>query len=221
MKGIIIGIICLFLFHPVCAQDQWKNIYRESAWAERDQWQRAGELIKLLDIKAGSIAADIGCHEGYMTTKLSPVVGKTGNVFAVDIDQAKLNLLKNHLEDRKIENVTLIKGDEDNPKLAANTFDAILILDAYHEIDDHDKILQHIKVALKVGGRLVLCEPISATRRKFSRSEQELKHELGINFAVEDLKKAGFEITFQKDPFADRTKVKGDTMWVIVAIKKR
>jgi hypothetical protein len=42
-----------------------------------------------------------------------------------------------------------------------------------------------------------------------------------INFAIEDLKQAGFEISYQKDPFADRTKVKGDTMWVIVAVKKR
>lgn len=221
MKGVIIGLFYLFLFHLAYSQDQWKNIYRESAWAERDQWQRAGDLIQLLDIKEGGVAGDIGCHEGYMTTKLSPVVGKTGKIFAVDIDQSKLNLLKNHLEDRKINNVTLIKGEEDNPNLSSNTFDAILILDAYHEMDDHDKILHHIKVALKVGGRLLLCEPISASRRNFTRAEQELKHELGINFAIEDLKLAGFEISYQKDPFADRTKVKGDTMWVIVAVKKR
>ncbi len=41
-----------------------------------------------------------------------------------------------------------------------------------------------------------------------------------MNFALEDLKKAGFEIMVQKDPFVDRKKVKGDMMWIIVAQKK-
>ncbi len=220
MKGIVIILLCSLFIPHTNAQDPWKNIYRESAWAERDQWQRAGELVRLLNIKQGSQVADVGCHEGYMTTKLSPAVGTTGKVFAVDVDQTKLNLLKNHLEDRKMGNVTLIKGDYDNPKLPVNSLDAVLILDAYHEMDDHDKILQHIKVALKPGGRLLLCEPISEARRKFSREEQERKHELGINFAEDDLKRAGFEITYQKDSYVDRVKVKGDMMWVIVAVRK-
>lgn len=220
MKGIIITILSFLSVHCTIAQDQWKNIYRESAWAERDEWQRAAELIRLLSIKQGSQVADIGCHEGYMTTKLSPAVGTSGKVFAVDVDQSKLDLLKNHLEDRKIGNVTLVKGDYDNPKLPVQTLDAVLILDAYHEMDDHDKILQHVKDALKHGGRLLLCEPISESRRELTRAEQERKHEVGINFVIADLRMAGFEIKYQKDPFVDRTSVKGDKMWVIVAIKK-
>lgn len=216
--------IFMILLFPIsiCAafgQDQWKNIYRESAWTERDKWQRANELILELNITEGSQVADIGCHEGYMTIKLSKTVTEKGKVYAVDVDQSKLTLLKNHLEERKINNVHLVKGDYDNPKLPANALDAVIILDTYHEMDDHDEILRHIKVSLKKGGRLLLCEPIAETRRKLSRAEQEQKHELGINFALEDLKKAGFEITYQKDPFVDRSKAKGDVMWVIVAEK--
>jgi hypothetical protein len=62
-----------------------------------------------------------------------------------------------------------------------------------------------------------LCEPIAAERRKLSRAEQEKKHELGMKFALADLQKAGFKVAFQKDPFIDRKKEKGDEMWVIVA----
>jgi ubiquinone/menaquinone biosynthesis C-methylase UbiE len=201
-------------------QDPWKNIYRESAWAERDSWQRADDIIKLLKIKSGSHVADIGCHEGYMTVKLSREVGANGRVYAVDVDQSKLDLLREHLTDRKIGNVNLIKGDYDNPKLPVNSLDAAIILDTYHEMDDHDKILEHIKSSLKNGGRLILCEPIAEARKKLTRAEQEKKHELAMNFAYEDLKKAGFEIVVQLDPFVDRTKVKGDMMWIIVAQKK-
>jgi ubiquinone/menaquinone biosynthesis C-methylase UbiE len=201
-------------------QDPWKNVYTESAWAERDKWQKADELIRQLTIKPGSNVADVGSHEGYMSFKLSAVVGNDGKVYAVDVDQSKLDKLKAHLTKRNITNVELIKGDYDNPKLPLNSLDAVIILDTYHEMDDHDKILQHIKASLKPGGRLLLCEPIADERRKALREDQERKHELGMSFAREDLQKAGFTIIRQQDPFVDRSKEKGDKMWMIVASKK-
>jgi len=213
----IILIVCSL---SARGQDPWKNIYRESAWADRDTWQRADDIIDLLKIQEGSTVADIGCHEGYMTIKLSGEVKNKGIVYAVDVEQGKLDLLKKHLADRKMSNVRLVKGDFDNPKLPTNSLDAAIILDTYHEMDDHDKILEHIKASLKNGGRLILCEPIAEARKKLTRAEQEKRHELGINFALDDLKKAGFEIVFQKDPFVDRSKVKGDMMWIVVAQKK-
>lgn len=202
------------------SQDQWKNVYTESAWTERDKWQKADELIHQLNIKSGSKVADVGSHEGYMTVKLAAVVSSVGKVFAVDVSQSKLDKLKDHLTKRGITNVELIKGDYDNPKLPLNALDAVIILDTYHEMDDHDKILQYIKSSLKPGGRLVLCEPIADERRKLIREDQERKHELGMNFAFEDLQKAGFTILKQQDPFVDRSKEKGDKMWLIVAVKK-
>ena len=216
-----IGIFILTFYSlTVAGQAPWKNIYRESAWAERDTWQRAHDIIEFLKVQEGSTVADIGCHEGYMTIKLSGEVKAKGIVYAVDVEQDKLDLLKKHLADRKINNVRLVKGDYDNPKLPTNSLDAAIILDTYHEMDDHDKILEHIKASLKNGGRLILCEPIAEARKKLTRAEQEKRHELGINFALQDLKKAGFEIVFQKDPFVDRSKVKGDMMWIVVAQKK-
>jgi hypothetical protein len=40
-----------------------------------------------------------------------------------------------------------------------------------------------------------------------------------MNFALEDLKRAGFKILFQDDAFVDRLKEKGDKMWLIVCEK--
>jgi len=219
MKNFI-TVLLMLLSTASFAQDQWKNVYTESAWAERDKWQKADELIRLLNIKSGSKVADVGSHEGYLTVKLSSIVGSKGKVLAVDVSQSKLDKLKDHLVKRSITNVELIIGDYDNPKLSVNSLDAVIILDTYHEMDDHDKILQHIKASLKSGGRLVLCEPIADERRKLVRKEQEAKHELSMNFAQEDLQKAGFTILKQQDPFVDRSKEKGDKMWLIVAVKK-
>lgn len=212
---ILFALTPSFLF----AQNADLNVYTESAWTERDKWQKAGDLIGQLNIKSGSRVADIGSHEGYMTIKLAAVVKGEGKVFAVDVDQPKLDKLNDHLKRRNLNNVEVIKGDYDNPKLPLNTLDAVIILDAYHEMRDHDKILKHVWESLKAGGRLVLCEPIADERRKLSRADQEKRHELGMNFALEDLQKAGFTIVSQQDPFVDREKEKDDNMWLIVARK--
>ena len=208
----------LFAF-SLSAQDQWKNVYTKSAWADRDKWQKADELIRQLNLKPGSQVADIGCHEGYMTFKLSTVVGEKGLVYAVDVEQAKLNQLKINQEQSKVKNVVVVKGDYDDPKLPINSLDAVIIVDTYHEMDDPHTILKHILAALKINGRLVLCEPIENGRRKLPRADQERKHELGMNYAIDDLKKAGFTIIKKQDPFVDRSE-KGDRMWLLVAVKK-
>jgi ubiquinone/menaquinone biosynthesis C-methylase UbiE len=207
------------LSNVVNAQNPWKDIYRESAWAQRDTWQRANEIISKLHIKPGSEVADIGSHEGYFTIKLSKVVGKEGKVYAVDVSRDKTEKLKKHLEDRNISNVNVIVGEENNPRLPALSLDAALIVDTYHEMDAHQEILQSIKHALKPNGKLVICEPISDERKTLARKDQERKHELGMNYALADLKQAGFKILSQEEAFVDRLKEKGDRMWVIVCEK--
>ena len=200
------------------AQDPWKDVYRESAWEQRDAWQRSSEIISKLKLSASSHVADVGCHEGYFTVKLASIV-RSGKVYAVDISKSKLEKLQEHLVKRNIKNVEVVLGKEDDPALPKNALDAVLIVDTYHEMDQHATVLKHIMDALKPGGRLLLCEPISNERKALSRDEQEKKHELGMNFALNDLKMAGFKITFQQEAFIDRVKEKGDKMWIIVCEK--
>jgi ubiquinone/menaquinone biosynthesis C-methylase UbiE len=217
---IVVAFAFVFLCGSAFGQDPWRNIYSQHAWEARDKWQKADELIRLMSISAGSRVADVGCHEGYMTFKLAKEVGVDGAVYAVDVETGKIEKVRKRAEENKLNQIKVIKGDYDNPKLPFNTLDAVIILDTYHEMDDHDEILQHIENALKKGGRLLICEPIAGPRRELSRSDQEKKHELAMEYALGDIRRAGFKIIFQKDNFIDRTKEKGDKMWVVVAEKE-
>lgn len=201
------------------SEAQRNNIYKESAWEERDKWQSAAEFIEMLDVKEGSKVADIGCHEGYMTVKLAKAVNPDGTVYAVDVNNYRLEKLVKNLKERNIANVKVIHGDENDPKLPGNALDAVLIMDTYHEMEAHEEILKHIMQALKLGGRLVIAEAISDDRRDLSRKDQQNKHEIHIKFVRSDLKKAGYEILIDRDPFIDRTEHKGDKMWLLVARK--
>ena len=216
---IVVAIAFVFLYGLCFCQDPWKNIYSQHAWEARDKWQKADELIRLMRISSGSRVADVGCHEGYMTFKLAREVGAEGAVYAVDVESGKVEKVRKHAGESNLHQVVAIKGDYDNPKLPLNALDAVIILDTYHEMDHHDEILQHIAKSLKTGGRLLICEPIAQARRQLSRAEQERKHELAIVHVLADVRKAGFKVIFQKDNYIDRTKEKGDKMWVIVAEK--
>jgi ubiquinone/menaquinone biosynthesis C-methylase UbiE len=216
----VVTLLLLFIWGFSHGQDPWKNIYSQHAWAERDEWQKADRLIELLKIAPGSRVGDVGCHEGYMTFKLAKEVGTTGLVYAIDVETVKLEKLEKRAAENNLNQIKVIKGENNNPNLPVNVLDAVIILDTYHEMDEHDKVLQHIRAALKKGGLLLICEPIADARRSLSRSEQEKMHELAMEYALKDLMKAGFRIQFQKDNFIDRTKQKGDKMWVVLAAKE-
>ena len=179
----------------VCpAFSQWNNIYTESSWEERDQWQNAPAIMKAMRIGTGSVVADIGSHEGYMTMKLAALVGAEGKVYAVELDRYKLRKLEAHAAEQGLRNIETVLGDEDDPRLPAGRFDAILLLDTYHEIEAYVAVLEKFFLALRPGGRLVLVEPISDQRRGLSRKRQAEKHELEMKFALQDLIDARFQI---------------------------
>lgn len=213
-------VVFIFVYGRAFGQDPWKNIYSQHAWEARDKWQKPDELMRLMKVAPGSQVADVGCHEGYMTFKLAREVGANGVVYAVDVEAGKIEKVRKRAAENNITQIKVIKGDYDDPRLPGENLDAVIILDTYHEMDDHDEILRHIRNSLKRNGRLVICEPIADSRRKLSRVEQERKHELGMGYALADLKKAGYKILYQLDNFIDRTKEKGDKMWVIVAVKE-
>lgn len=211
-------LFLLFTLTSSAVLAQYNDIYKQGAWTERDKWQQVPKILEALDLQENSFIADIGSHQGYMTVKMAENIGELGKVYAVDVDQWKLDKLKRILKERGLEDrVEVIKGEYDNPKLPENQLDAVLIMDAYHEMDDYKEILRHIKNSLKSDGRLVLIEPVSDNREKWSRSRQEEKHEIAIRYACNDLKKAGFTITKEIYPFIDREDIKGDKLWMIVA----
>ena len=220
IKNLLLSLVIVFLYFNSFSQGSYRNVYKESAWEDRDKWQKPDQILEAMLVKPGSKVADLGCHQGYMTVKLAEAVGETGKVYGVDVNQTQLNNLEANLKKRNLtEFVEVIKGDYDDPKLPENKLDALLIIDAYHEMDDYEKILKHVFASLKPKGRLVIIEPIAKERESWSRTKQTEKHEISIRYVIKDLKKAGFKLVADVNPFIDRTDIKGDVMWMLVAEK--
>ena len=69
-----------------------------------------------------------------------------------------LALLNLRTESEGIENVEPILSTVIDPKLPANTCDAILLVDVYHEFSHPEQMLRALRASLKPEGLLVLVE---------------------------------------------------------------
>src|SRR5213594_2021954 len=125
---------------------------------ERIQEEEPDRMLASLEIKPGSVVADIGAGVGYHTWRLSDIVGPTGRVIAEDIQDGMIALLRKNIADRKLKNVDVILGTPTDPRLPANTLDLVLMVDVYHEFSEPVAMMNHIRNALKPTGRVVLVE---------------------------------------------------------------
>ncbi|WP_420399605.1 class I SAM-dependent methyltransferase [Flagellimonas sp.] len=194
--------------------------YTEEDWPERDLWMKTEYLLQLSGIESGDKVADIGCHEGYLSIRLARLVKNEGRVYAVDVRSDRLETLRENASDRNLKNIITIRGDYDDPKLPEDELDAIFIIDTYHEMDSHEKILRHVKDALKVGGKVMLMEKLKDRVRGKSRRDQVNAHSLGPKYVRRELRQAGFTIISEIEDHGDWERDESKQMWVIIAQKQ-
>ncbi|MBA3314182.1 MAG: class I SAM-dependent methyltransferase [Planctomycetota bacterium] len=150
---------------------------------EREEEERLSKLIELLDLKEGSSAADIGAGSGVLTERLAREVGPKGKVYAVDIQDEMLTLIRERMKQEGIQNVEPVLGTITDPKLQANSVDLMLLVDVYHEFSHPYEMTQAMAEALKPGGRIVLVEyrkedPRVPIKEVHKMSEAQVKKEL-------------------------------------------
>jgi predicted methyltransferase len=174
----------------------------------RSEEERVAEMktrvVALLGLKSGDTAADVGCGDGFYTIPLARFLGPSGRVYAEDISDGQLSELKQHLGEEGLKNVDVIKGAPDDPKLPKEVLDGALIVNAYHEMTDHEAMLRHMILALKPGGVLVLMDAMWDEHEARSREEQVNFHEFAPALAKPEVEKAGFQIVEVRDPFIER-----------------
>ena len=148
--------------HPVSGRVYARTMSVDGApWLdrrEREDEENPDLALRLLRIKKGATVADIGAGSGYITIRMAKIVGPMGKVYASDIQSGMLTLLQQNLAKARIDNVVPVLGSIDDPKLPAESIDLAIMVDVYHEFSEPQKMLQHIRTALKPDGRLVLLE---------------------------------------------------------------
>jgi ubiquinone/menaquinone biosynthesis C-methylase UbiE len=113
-------------------------------------------MDKLL-IAEGSVVADLGAGGGWFTMRLASRVGPNGIVYAEDVQPQMIESITRRTARANVRNVRTVLGTSSDPRLPAPV-DAVLIVDAYHEMEQPVVMLGNVARSLKPAGRIGIVE---------------------------------------------------------------
>ena len=150
----------------------------------RIQEEMPDEVVANMGLQADHVVADIGAGTGYFSFRMAALVPQ-GKVLAVDIQPEMLAIIEERKQREGVANIEGVLGEIDDPKLPANSIDAAIMVDAYHEFSHPFEMIDGIYQALRPGGRIFLLEyrgedasvPI---RPLHKMTEEQVVKEMGV-----------------------------------------
>lgn len=125
---------------------------------DRWYWQMPHRIMDEAGIKPGMTVADVGAGDGYFTFRLAERVGSHGRVYANDIDNRALQVVRDKCSEEDIRNITVVLGKEDDPLLPEKSMDVVLMVNVIHLVKNPSLFLKKIEKSLKPGGTLVIVQ---------------------------------------------------------------
>jgi predicted methyltransferase len=123
---------------------------------DRAAWQKPDQIMDALGIADGAHVADIGAGAGWFTTRLARRVGPNGVVYAQDVQRQMLAAIERRVQRVGLRNVRTRLGEGSLPNLPPHVLDAVLVVDAYPEVQVADRVtfLKNLALGLKPNGRI-------------------------------------------------------------------
>ena len=131
--------------------------YRQMNDPSRNAWQKPKEVIERLAIMPGSRVADLGAGGGYFTWYLAEAVGPQGTVYAVDVDETGLGIIKKEMNARAVRNVVPIHAEPGDAKVP-EAVDLVFSCDTYHHMTDRVGYFKSLARYLKEDGRIAILD---------------------------------------------------------------
>ena len=157
MKKFIASSALLLVCSISIAQNS-KTIQVED-WEKRiNERQPIPKVLEVMGVKPGMTIGEIGAGTGRVTVWLADAVGNKGMVYANDIDTKSLDHLKDRCKKEGLNNVLIIVGTVDNPKLPVASLDIAFMTNTYHHLDKPIDLVKKILPSLKENGYLVVVE---------------------------------------------------------------
>ena len=111
-------------------------------------------------IEKGMTVLDLGCGPGFFTTELSKMLGGSGKVIAVDLQEGMLEKLKQKIKGTALEQrIELHKCSNDTIGVTGKV-DFVLAFYMLHEVPDKDKLFGELLSILKPKAKILVIEPM-------------------------------------------------------------
>jgi ubiquinone/menaquinone biosynthesis C-methylase UbiE len=147
--------------------------------------------LRALELRLGQKVADIGAGGGYFTLQFAKTVGNSGTVFAVDIDNKFLEIIKNSAKENNLFNVITILAEKDKPIFPTDSLDLIFMRNVCHHLTNRVKYFKQLKNSLKMDGKIVIIEYLGRKRFSFHRL---FGHYVSKEMIIKEMKEAGYKL---------------------------
>lgn len=124
------------------------------------RWLQNPHKILKPYIRPGMTTLDMGCGPGFFTLEMAKLTGSSGKVYAVDLQQGMLELLKNKIAQISAANNVVLHKCTENSIGVPDKLDFILAFYMVHEIKDKDNFFKEASELLKPNGLFLLIEPV-------------------------------------------------------------
>ncbi len=124
----------------------------------RRAFQPPKQVIDWAGVKEGMWVLEIGPGPGTFTIEAAKRAGKSGRLFAVDIQPGVISKLDRRLRREGITTATTKVAPADSLPFTDNSFDLVFMVAVLGEIPDKDKALSEVRRVLKDNGLLSVGE---------------------------------------------------------------
>lgn len=124
---------------------------------------KISEVLNFLNIREDMLAAEFGCGSADFALTLAKKMPR-GKVWALDIQEEKLSVIKSKLAHQKINNVTMLHCDLEalrGSTLPDNSLDLVLIPNLLFQAENKYAIIEEAIRVLKSGGELLIIDWLS------------------------------------------------------------
>jgi ubiquinone/menaquinone biosynthesis C-methylase UbiE len=125
---------------------------------ERYRWQNPEVVLDALGLGPGMALVDVGSGPGFFTLPAAKRVGRTGRVYALDIDPNMLDRLGERAVAEGFVNLELLVSQEDRLPIPDGVVDAALVANVLHEVPERVQLLGDIARVLRPEGVLAVVE---------------------------------------------------------------
>ena len=145
------------------------------------RWIQDPQKILRPYVKEGMTILELGCGPGFFTIDIAKMVGNSGHVIAVDLQEGMLQKVRTKIKKDLEERISLHKCDENKIGISVKV-DFVLLFYMVHEVMDKRLLFDEIASILKLNGQVLIVEPpFHVSNKAF---EKTIKQAIDVGLSV-------------------------------------
>ena len=173
---------------------QWLSTFERSG---REVFDRRLDVVQALQLKPEMDIADIGAGTGFYSLLFAEQVGKSGNVFAVDVTDDFVRNIERLASEQNLDNIHAVLSKQKDTRLDSNSIDMAFVCNTYHHFEYPQSMLASIYRALRPGGTMII---IDYRKQPGSSSSWVMSHvRSGKQSVIQEIEQAGFKFDTESD----------------------